>query len=55
MRNSRCPESNTAHFRVRWDEEHISLFYPAERGFVVRPHAAGETQPHDTEARAKAE
>jgi Domain of unknown function (DUF1918) len=26
------------HFRVRWDEQHESLFYPAERGFAI--HAA---------------
>jgi hypothetical protein len=25
------------HFRVRWDEEHMSLFYPAERHFIVHP------------------
>jgi hypothetical protein len=24
-----------AHFRVRWTDEHESLFYPAERGFIV--------------------
>ena len=23
------------HFRVRWDEKHESLFYPAERGCIV--------------------
>lgn len=30
------------HFRVRWDEQHESLFYPAERGFVI--HAASRPQ-----------
>lgn len=33
-------EGRHAHFRVRWDEEHVSLFYPAERGFTVRRGAA---------------
>ena len=23
------------HLRVRWDDEHVSLFYPAERGYIV--------------------
>ena len=27
------------HFRVRWDEQHESLLYPAERGCIV--HAGG--------------
>jgi hypothetical protein len=27
-------EGRHAHFRVRWHEEHESLFYPADRGFV---------------------
>jgi hypothetical protein len=32
------------HFRVRWDEQHVSLFYPAERGYIVhaRTTAGGE-------------
>ena len=25
------------HFRVRWDEKHESLFYPAERGWIAHP------------------
>ena len=31
------------HFRVRWEEQHESLFYPAERGYIVHPRrtAAG--------------
>ena len=29
------------HFRVRWDEDHESLFYPADRGFIV--HAGHRT------------
>ena len=33
-------EGSHTHFRVRWDEEHVSLFYPAERHFVVRPGGA---------------
>lgn len=33
-------EGSHTHFRVRWDEEHVSLFYPAERHFVVRPGSA---------------
>jgi hypothetical protein len=28
-------EDRHMHFRVRWDEEHVSLFYPAERRFIV--------------------
>lgn len=31
------------HFRVRWDEQHESLFYPAEQGFAI--HAAAGTGP----------
>lgn len=27
------------HFRVRWDKEHVSLFYPAERGYLVHSKA----------------
>ena len=27
------------HFRVRWDEQHESLFYPEERGWIVHAHA----------------
>jgi hypothetical protein len=34
-------EGRHTHFRVRWDEEHVSLFYPAERGFLVRRGAIG--------------
>jgi len=31
------------HFRVRWDEKHTSLFYPAERGWIA--HAGpGQTK-----------
>lgn len=30
-------EGTHLHFRVRWDEEHMSLFYPAERHFIVHP------------------
>jgi len=33
-------EGRHLHFRVRWDEEHVSLFYPAERHFVVHPASA---------------
>lgn len=33
-------EGRHMHFRVRWDEEHVSLFYPAERHFVVHPASA---------------
>ena len=29
------------HFRVRWDEKHESLFYPAERGCIVHVGAEG--------------
>jgi hypothetical protein len=29
------------HFRVRWDEKHESLFYPAERGCIVHVGAPG--------------
>jgi hypothetical protein len=25
------------HFRVRWDEEHESIVYPAEHGAIVHP------------------
>lgn len=40
------------HFRVRWDEEHISLFYPAERGFVAHPkHATHDPQPAPASSR----
>jgi len=24
------------HYRVRWDEEHVSLFYPADHTVVIR-------------------
>ena len=27
------------HFRVRWDEEHESVFYPGEETRLVRPDA----------------
>ncbi len=30
------------HFKVRWDEKHESLFYPAERGYIV--HAGNAPQ-----------
>jgi hypothetical protein len=33
------------HFRVRWDEEHESLFYPAERGFIVHRKAGQRDAP----------
>ena len=33
-------EGRHMHFRVRWDEEHVSLFYPAERQFIVHPASA---------------
>ncbi|HEY7934162.1 MAG TPA: DUF1918 domain-containing protein [Solirubrobacteraceae bacterium] len=33
-------EGSHTHFRVRWDEEHISLLYPADRGFVIHSKAA---------------
>jgi hypothetical protein len=33
------------HFRVRWDEEHESLFYPAERGFIVHRKAGQREAP----------
>jgi hypothetical protein len=36
-------EGRHTHFRVRWDEEHVSLFYPANRGFIVHHKA---TQAH---------
>ncbi len=36
-------EGEHLHFRVRWDEEHVSLLYPAERHFAIRPASA----PHD--------
>ena len=28
-------EGRHTHFRVRWEDEHVSLFYPAEQGFIV--------------------
>lgn len=28
-------EGSHLHFRVRWDEEHESLFYPAEHQYIV--------------------
>lgn len=28
-------------FRVRWDEQHESLFYPAEQGFAIHARAKG--------------
>ena len=34
-------EGSHTHFRVRWDEEHVSLFYPAQRHVVVHPGSAG--------------
>lgn len=33
-------EGSHQHFRVRWDEEHISLFYPTDRRFVIHSRAA---------------
>jgi hypothetical protein len=33
-------EGRHMHFRVRWDEEHVSLFYPAEHHFIVLPASA---------------
>ncbi len=33
------------HFRVRWDEQHESLFYPAERGFIVHRKAGQHDAP----------
>jgi len=33
-------EGRHMHFRIRWDEEHVSLFYPAEHRFVVHPASA---------------
>ncbi len=27
-------------FRVRWDEQHESLFYPAEQGFLIHATSA---------------
>ena len=33
-------EGRHQHFRVRWDEEHVSLFYPADSGFVVHSKAS---------------
>jgi hypothetical protein len=33
-------EGSHTHFRGRWDEEHVSLFYPADRGFVIHRKAA---------------
>lgn len=33
------------HFRVRWDEQHESLFYPAGRGFVVHRKAGRREAP----------
>ncbi|MGD1059205.1 MAG: DUF1918 domain-containing protein [Solirubrobacteraceae bacterium] len=35
-------EGKHTHFRVRWDEEHVGLFYPADRGFIVHSKAAHE-------------
>jgi hypothetical protein len=29
------------HYRIRWDEEHESLFFPTEGVHVVRPDDAG--------------
>jgi uncharacterized protein DUF1918 len=31
-------------FRVRWDEQHESLFYPAERGFAIHATAGGRAR-----------
>ena len=35
-------EGRHTHFRVRWDEEHVSLFYPAERGFLIQKTLRGD-------------
>lgn len=34
------------HFRVRWDEEHETLFYPADRGFAIRVKRAPGRRGH---------
>jgi hypothetical protein len=37
--------SGHRHFRVRWDEKHESLVYPAQHGAIV--HAAAARAPSD--------
>lgn len=31
-------------FRVRWDEQHESLFYPAEQGFAIHATAGADSR-----------
>ena len=32
------------HYRVRWDEQHESIFYPTEGTMVIRPAPGHEAQ-----------
>ena len=38
------------HYRVRWDEEHESLFYPADRAAIVHPAADSNPRRHSNQA-----
>jgi len=38
------------HFRVRWDEEHESLFYPTDGAMIVHPTPGREHRRDDDEA-----
>ena len=37
-------EGSHQHFRVRWDEGHVSLLYPPERGVVIH---SGPARAHE--------